>query len=218
MTDVRPHRSRVAIIYVATNLLNGRRYIGITSKTVRARQLEHVSAAMRAKHGGHFHRAIRKYGAEMFRFRAIASFGSYNEAVEAEVRLIAILRPEYNSTKGGDGGCGVIWSAESRAKISASKKGRSFNLGHKHSAAMREKLRIIGKSNRDKWAPFAALGPAKQSKPVICLDDGTCYRNARAAAEAYGVCKVQVTQVCLRQPSRLTAGGKMFRYVSEVPQ
>lgn len=59
------------------------------------------------------------------------------------------------------------------------------------------------------------MGPAASSKRVICLNDELVYESASAAARFYGLDKSLVIEVCLRNPRRIAAGGRVFRYVGD---
>lgn len=53
-------------------------------------------------------------------------------------------------------------------------------------------------------------------REVVCLDDGNVFPTAFAAADHYNVSKSMVIEVCLRNPRRAQAGGRVFRYVGDV--
>ncbi len=91
-----------AIVYMATNLSNGKRYIGITSIGLKRRQSVHLSKNNKT----YFGQALKKYGLESFRWDIIIEGISYQDALIAEVSLIEEFKPEYNSTKGGEGALG----------------------------------------------------------------------------------------------------------------
>ena len=110
-------------IYIITNTVNAKQYVGIT-KRLKKRWTEH-----QRMHGGEclgLYSAIKKYGKEQFVFSHIADAFDKDAACAIERLLIKehnTLAPHgYNLTSGGDGGFEM--SAESRAKMSASKKGK----------------------------------------------------------------------------------------------
>jgi group I intron endonuclease len=156
----------MAYIYCATNRVNGKRYVGFTTN-LRKRKNTHKSAATCGSPYV-FHKAIRKYGFEQF------DFGILFEHVDAkyvlnqvEPFLIALIRPEYNVTKGGEGVLkdrlseehrqklrdnhadmsgennpfyGKTHSIESRRRMSAAQKGNSKNKGRVFSDETRQKM------------------------------------------------------------------------------
>lgn len=54
------------IIYLATNKINNKVYIGQTINTLNKRKTNHYAAARNEKDNLYFHRAIRKYGENNF--------------------------------------------------------------------------------------------------------------------------------------------------------
>lgn len=146
-------------IYLITNEINGKVYIGKTSISSAARWKEHLKNCNRSKNY-FFYKAIRKHGARNFVFRVIDSTESQQEANDLERLYIGLFRSGeekfgYNCTLGGDGN---IPNEATRLKQSISQKRRfeskeqrmRLSLSHinKHpSAETREKLRLakIGK-------------------------------------------------------------------------
>lgn len=179
----------MAIVYQATNTVNGRRYVGVTRLSLRQRRNGHISDARLGKTQMFFHRALRKHGPKAFKWEVLGEYPTPDEAYAAEREFVAILRPEYNTASGGWGVPGLT-----------------------HSEKTREKLRQHGEARKDLFATFAHLGPAAMAKPVICLDDGVRYESASAAARAYGIKPLSVSQACGADPKRQTAGGKRFIY------
>jgi group I intron endonuclease len=90
-----------AIIYLVTNSINGKRYVGLTRFPVRDRWRQHV---YNANYGlrTYLYSAMRKYGAENFSIQPIASCLSVETASLVEREAIRSLRPEYNQTNGGE--------------------------------------------------------------------------------------------------------------------
>lgn len=104
------------IVYQIKNVINGKSYIGFTTQPVEKRWREHQDSSRNPK--VHFHRAIRKYGAENFSVKIweMGENGEYGKKV-AEPMYIAWLKPEYNKTLGGDGKLGYKWSEEGKEKL-----------------------------------------------------------------------------------------------------
>ena len=88
-------------IYRITNTVNGKFYVGKTTKTLEERLQRHFYSA---KYGSqtYLHRAIRKHGHDKFIVEQLES--NVNDLDEAEERYIAELNPHYNMTTGGEGG------------------------------------------------------------------------------------------------------------------
>lgn len=63
------------------------------------------------------------------------------------------------------------------------------------------------------WMERRHRGPEASSRQVTCLDDGVVYPSASAAAQAYGVPKSAVIEMCLGRRFRQSVGGKKFQYV-----
>jgi group I intron endonuclease len=115
------------IIYRVTNIINGKVYIGQTVKTLEMRKSLHLS---NLKKGSdlYFHRAIKKYGEENFKWEILCELDSKEKLDEMEKFLISIYKKEkcgcYNMTDGGDGATGYKHTEENKKKISESNKGR----------------------------------------------------------------------------------------------
>lgn len=112
------------IVYQARNLVNGKRYIGVTKQGLHNRQRSHRNEA-RLGRGNLLHKAMRKYGQENFVFGILADFeDDYELAKVYEWEMISKHRPEYNLTAGGEGG---TLHASTRALLSAARKGRKLS-------------------------------------------------------------------------------------------
>lgn len=91
----------MAIVYQATNLINGKRYIGRTGHSLGSRIAQHFNAAGRLR-TGHFHNALLKYGKESFRWSVLLECDAVDVS-KHEVRLIFHLKPEYNGKRRSSG-------------------------------------------------------------------------------------------------------------------
>jgi group I intron endonuclease len=160
----------VYAIYIVTNVVNAKQYVGITKDLV-IRWKTHKKARGETPL---LHRAFKKYGKDSFVFTHIADAFDKEAAFNLEKLLIEqhnTYHPNgYNLTKGGDGGIGakvgrivsketrkkislslmgnpsprkgVTLSEETKQKVSQAKKGKPSNrVGYKHSQETIEKIR-----------------------------------------------------------------------------
>lgn len=134
-------------VYLITNLVNGKKYVGITHNSIEQRFQEHL-AKSRCKNGNwKLHRALRKYGFDNFKLELLEDNISKEQIGERETYYIGLydtLNSGYNMTLGGAGTSGYkhnpehvksyihkIITPERNKKISEALKGKSFNTEHK---------------------------------------------------------------------------------------
>jgi len=87
------------IIYKITNKVNGKFYIGKTTKTIDQRFKGHF---YKHKDGNtYLYKSMRKYGFDMFQIEMIEQTDDLNVR---ERFWISQLKPHYNMTEGGEGG------------------------------------------------------------------------------------------------------------------
>lgn len=143
------------ITYVVTNKLNGKQYVGQTTRTMERRWDLHCYK------GNALHKAIVKYGKENFSYRTLSECKTIEQLNDAEAYWIdhlQTLAPNgYNLTTGGDGYTrteenrkalslshigvnagkdhpmyGKHHSEETKALLSEIHKGNSYAKGYKH--------------------------------------------------------------------------------------
>lgn len=118
-------------VYLITNRVNGKRYVGITCRGYKERFKEHV---LNASEGSStiLHNAIRKYGPENFDLILLDSNIPDDQICDKEQYYIKLYNTfytsgiGYNMTEGGGGVAGYKHSEESKLKISSSLKGHIF--------------------------------------------------------------------------------------------
>ena len=141
-----------AIIYIATNTINGKEYVGFSTASLHVRKRRHEQAANNDS-PTYFHASIRKYGVEAFEWYVLFEHEDEKWTLtEMEPRFIAwhdTFTNGYNMTEGGEGilGChpkrkplsedhkekirralvGKKKSAEHSRNISKGKKGNTRN-------------------------------------------------------------------------------------------
>lgn len=158
-------------IYLLTNILNGKQYVGFTNHLTK-RLIQHKSASSR---GSNYliHKAIRKYGWENFKMEILFETPDREHALKivepAMITKYSTRTTGYNLTAGGEGVVrkhtkddrlkmsqnhadfsgknnpfsGKTHTVESKQKMSASLKGRSvWNKGKTLSEEHRMKLRM----------------------------------------------------------------------------
>ena len=94
------------IIYKVTNLSNGKVYIGKTTLTLNTRKARHYASANRGSETN-FHRALRVYSTECFKWEISSKANDENQLNELEILYIKeynSYKEGYNMTEGGDGG------------------------------------------------------------------------------------------------------------------
>lgn len=185
------------VIYQATNITNGKFYIGVSKRGVKSRARDHFYEAGRENYScKKFHAAINKYGRDNFFWGVIDTANSFDEVMSKEVEWIAKLKPQYNICRGGRGAPGAM-------------------LGKKHSKQTVEKLRNYGIARKDLFAQYSYLGPNSLRKRVVCLNTGEIFASASETATKLGLDKTCVIEVCLKTYARKSTGGLVFRYYGD---
>ena len=95
-------------IYLITNLINSKKYVGKTTTTIDERWQEHLHDAQKERYNKRpLYDAFNKYGIENFKIEEIEYIENDFKLSEREIYWIKELqtygRNGYNATKGGDG-------------------------------------------------------------------------------------------------------------------
>ena len=146
------------IVYSALNKINGKRYIGITKRSLGRRLNAHLTRGQSP-----FQMALNKYGLQSFEITVIDEAKDWFTLCEKEAYWIAFHDTRaprgYNLTAGGDGLRDP--SIETRQKMSCAKAGRC-------STDQRERLQRLGIARRGVKRPpnvGAAISASKMGKP-----------------------------------------------------
>src|ERR1700676_239826 len=128
------------LVYLATNKINGKMYVGQTCQTLEKRWTGHRHPN---NYKSHFHFAIKKHGAGSFEIETLVTVQTKLEMDYYERELIKFLdlkNPDkgYNLTDGGEGSPGVVLSEERKRKIG--EVAVRANTGRKHSIETRQKV------------------------------------------------------------------------------
>ncbi len=141
---------RPGIIYLATNKVNGKLYVGKTAREFVVRIREHEYDA-RNKSKTAFSRAIAKYGIEAFNFEVLETCpaAEIDERERFWISQHPCRKPHgYNLTDGGDGTTGLK-RPDVTARLSAMTGERNHAFGKKHTPEENEKNRqaLLGAKN-----------------------------------------------------------------------
>ena len=113
-------------VYLITNKITGKVYIGQTIHAVSYRWSQHRSAARRRSSTSHFYNAIRKYGEACWTVEVLAECGS-REALNLAEELAIWLYRAMDRTRGYNGSSGgesPHLTEESLRKMAESSRGR----------------------------------------------------------------------------------------------
>lgn len=135
-------------VYEITNSINGKKYVGITSRTIEERFQEHISRAKRGTRGNRLYVAMRKYGYDNFSVKLLLRTDNEDDVREQETTFIKkcdsyengyncnlgghgfLIFPEEIKTKISKAQIGKIISIETRRKMSEAKLGDSTCANH----------------------------------------------------------------------------------------
>ena len=121
------------IIYKATNLINGKVYIGQTIKPLNRRKIEHFSSA-KTNNKTYFWKALSKYGIDNFKWQVIcicSNIDSLNEQEEYYIKFYDSMNVGYNLMSGGNNG---FHSEITKKKMSKKHSGKNNPMYGKKSA------------------------------------------------------------------------------------
>lgn len=195
-------------VYLATNTVNGRAYIGKAVAGLASRKAGHRYAAKSRRTP--FMAAIRKHGWAAFVW--IELFLSDDEAalLNAEIALIADYSAAgdrlYNITPGGEG-TAMPCTDERRRKASAALKGRPLSSEH------RRKLSAARMGYKPAPAAVAKMRETKRGKR---LPSWTAERRAKVAASwkakrEQGYCRSEVSLAKSREAAKRRAADPVER-------
>lgn len=182
------------IIYKATNIINGKVYIGQTITSLENRKGQH-ERSYKYKHSKEFifARAIKKYGTGNFKWEIIDTAITQEELNLKEIYWIQQLNSlvdfgeGYNCSAGGFGGA---HSENTKMKIGQAQIGQKNHM-----------FGIKGRNN-------------PSSKKVMNITDNKCYDSATECAEIEGLSMSKICAVC--RGDRATTGKKVFRYLDDL--
>lgn len=175
-------------VYLHTNLINNKKYCGITQQKSLNKRWQGGSGY---KSNKHFYSAILKYGWESFSHEILSINLSAEEASQEEQRIIAELdltnsKYGYNKTSGGERGYHRTdeWKENMRQKNLGSKNpnyGKSLSQEHRNKISQANR----GKGHDQKWRE--TISKKAKKTPVICINTGEIFESQKMAGQWCGI-------------------------------
>jgi group I intron endonuclease len=197
-------------IYKITNKINGKVYIGQTTKTIERRWYYHCYNKSTTIP---LHNAILKYRKENFIIELIEECSSLKQLDEREIFWIAELKSlmpnGYNLQTGGyirDSMRGRKHSEETKKKMSRAASGEKNSQYGKR----KELSPIYGKTHSEE---HKRKNGEAHSKPVYCVENEKSYSSGRAAAKELNLNAANLNKV-LKGKAK-TCGGFTFKYIED---
>lgn len=164
------------IIYKVTNKINGKIYIGATTKTLGNRKRNHISES-KGRCLYVFHKALKKYGDINFIWEIIDTAQTQKELFEKEtyyIQLYDTYKNGYNSTLGGDNTTfGYRFSDEQKTYFSKTRCGeQNPNYNHKWTDEQKKSMSIKMKLIDEEHKTNGIINPSKRPDIRKKLSDG----------------------------------------------
>jgi len=167
-------------------------YCGLTGNSLTKRFNDHV--------------VRKKLKRDEYSIELVQDYLTLEEAAILERMLIEqyhLLDKGLNKSPGSINGCSQQHSEEQKLKWSQERKGKPVSPEH----ADKNRKARLGKKNSEYHKQMVS---EKVSKPVICLETGKVYKNARQAAKDLNLCYSKISLVC--NGIRSTTGGYHFKF------
>lgn len=205
------------LIYKITNKINGKIYIGQTTRTLDERISEHKRHRQCI-----VGRAFSKYGEENLLVEVIDYATNIDELNAKEIKWIefynCIIPYGYNQCVGGKNTIGFHHREESKRKMSELKKQSYLGIGNPffgktHSDEQRAKWKEERKTTHKEYMQKAQKASIESIKvKVINLDTNEVFNSIKEAAESCGTKSTHISRVC--RGGRFHTGGYRWAYAN----
>lgn len=159
------------IIYQITNEVNGKFYIGKTTKTIEERFRKHLYESRYERSNSYLYKSMKKYGVKHFTIKVIECQVDETKLDERERYWIEKLNPHYNLTPGGEGGHPL------------SSPTFSQSMKDYHSRKPREEYRTFGMLGKKQSQEMKRKVSKKNSYPIMV--EGIYYPSIKSCEDYY---------------------------------
>lgn len=218
-------------VYIHTNKINNKVYIGITSQKPETRWGR--DGKKYKENQPVFYNAIQKYGWDNFKHEILFEDLTKEEAEQKEIELIAKHKSNdinfgYNMSTGGESGSkGYKFTDEQKMYLSEIHKGKNNGMyGKHHTKETIQKISIsrlkenlssetihkmsIAKKGKKRDRKSVEKQIATISNKVICVETGVIYNGTKEAGRLNNIDSSCISKVC--RGERKTAGGYHWCY------
>lgn len=140
-------------VYLITNKVNGKKYVGATKNTLQKRMSGHKSDANKPRKNSVLCKDLRIYGEHNFEISKLCSASTQEDMHSKEKQLIILLGSKfpsgYNLCSGGKGRDSKGYRHTEEAKEKMSRSARVKNTGRVTSEETKQKLR---EASRRAWS------------------------------------------------------------------
>lgn len=190
-------------VYLISNNVNGKCYVGSTIHLDR-RRLEHFSSLANNKHPNrHLQNAYNKYGVNAFEFEILETIliddNIKKTLLSREQFWIDNLKPEYNILPVAGSSLGYRHTEETKKKISQSTTGVKKSEEHAKHIREGQSGRVLTEEHKAKLSEAAKHRKSPSNHAIISID-GVIYNSLKEASEATGV-KYNTIQKRLKNPN-----------------
>ena len=208
-------------IYLRTNLINGKQYVG---QTIDFKMRERDWKYSKNYSNGVVDYAKAKYGLDNFQTSILKVCDTQDELDEWEKYYIKELNTKvpngYNITDGGGGMSGYHMSEEAKIKISNANRGRIFSEEHKKKLALakigkqlsEEQKRKIGEKLKDKKLSEEHRRKISEARKGIKFSDETKNKLSCIARQRPPMSEITRKKLSMSQLNNEKKSKKVFQY------
>ena len=190
----------IILIYLITNMVNGKQYVGQTSRTLEQRWREHCSANSQCTY---LHNAVVKYGKENFKVEQIDVAVEQEEADYKESQYIACyhtLAPDgYNLETGGNRG-------KKPSEVTC------YKISQNHADVSGENNPMFGKKRPELGIQNKLTKGKAVNQYTIDGFFVAQYPTIREAERITGINNAWISGCCRKKYGYKTAGGYQWEY------